>query len=62
VIGVVDSYLPVVSLLAQLLLEVSQGEAVRLHHAAVRNLLPAEEVGDHQLLRPGKHQQQQQGF
>lgn len=44
------SYLPVVAFLAKLFLEVSQGEAVGLHHAAIRNLLTAEEVGDHQLL------------
>lgn len=46
------SYLPVVAFLAELFLEVSQGEAVGLHHAAIRNLLTAEEVGDHELLRP----------
>lgn len=44
--------LPVVAFLAKLLLEVTQGEAVGLHHAAVGNLLATEEVGDHQLLRP----------
>lgn len=48
------SYLPVVAFLAQLFLEVSQGEAVGLHHAAVGDLLTTEEVGDHELLRPGK--------
>lgn len=41
------SYLPVVAFLAKLFLEVSQGEAVGLHHAAIRNLLTTEEVGDH---------------
>lgn len=46
------SYLPIVAFLAQLFLEVSQGEAVGLHHAAIRDLLPTEEVGDHKLLRP----------
>lgn len=46
------SYLPVVAFLAKLLLEVSQGEAVGLHHAAIRNLLTTEKVGDHQFLRP----------
>lgn len=45
-------YLPVVAFLAQLFLEVSQGEAVGLHHAAIRDLLTTEEVGDHELLRP----------
>lgn len=45
-------YLPVIAFLAQLFLEVSQGEAVGLHHAAIRDLLTTEEVGDHELLRP----------
>lgn len=38
---------PVVAFLAKLFLEVSQGEAVGLHHTAIRNLLTTEEVGDH---------------
>lgn len=46
------SCLPVVAFLAQLFLEVSQSEAVGFHHAAVWDLLAAEEIGDHQLLRP----------
>lgn len=46
------SHLPVVAFLAKLLLEVSQGEAVSLHHAAIRNLFTTEEVGDHEFLRP----------
>lgn len=46
------SYLPVVAFLAQLFLEVSQSEAVGFHHAAIRNLLTTEEIGDHQFLRP----------
>lgn len=46
------SYLPVVAFLAKLFLEVSQGEAVGLHHTAIRNLLTTEEVRDHKLLRP----------
>lgn len=45
-------YSPVVAFLAKLFLEVTQGEAVSLHHAAIRNFLAAEKVGDHQLLRP----------
>lgn len=45
-------YLPVVAFLAQLFLEVSQSEAVGLHHAAIRDLLTTEEVGDHKLLWP----------
>lgn len=47
------AHLPVVAFLAKLLLKVTQGEAVGLHHAAVGNLLATEEVGDHQLFRPG---------
>lgn len=47
-----DLYLPVVAFLAKLLLEVSQGETVGLHHASIRNLLTTEEISDHQLFRP----------
>ncbi len=45
--AVSGSYLPVVAFLAELFLEVSQGETVGLHHAAIWNLLTTEEVGDH---------------
>ena len=44
--------LPVVAFLAKLFLEVTEGEAVGFHHAAIRNFLATEKVGDHQLLRP----------
>lgn len=37
--------LPVIAFFAKLLLEVSQGETVCLHHAAVGDLLTTEEVG-----------------
>lgn len=50
--AVTETYLPVVAFLAKLLLEVTQCEAVGLHHAAIRNLLTTEKVGDHKLLRP----------
>ena len=46
-VAVRESYLPVVAFFAKLLLEVSQGEAVGLQHATIRNLLTTEEVGDH---------------
>ena len=48
--------LPVFAFLAELVFEVSQGEAVGLHDAAVGDLLTAEEVGDHQVTtqKPGE--------
>lgn len=41
--------LPVVAFLAELFFEMAESEAVGLHESAVRDLLAAEEVGDHQL-------------
>lgn len=40
---------PVVSLFAELLLKVAQGQALGLQHPPVGDLLPTEEVSDHQL-------------
>lgn len=40
---------PVVALLAELLLEVTQGQAVALHGPPVRDLLTAEEICHHRL-------------
>lgn len=47
--------LPVIAFFAKLLLEVSQGETVCLHHAAVGDLLTTEEVGDHQVTARHTH-------
>ena len=53
--------LPVFAFLAELVFEVSQGEAVGLHDAAVGDLLTTEEVGDHQVTarEPGEHKAQE---
>ena len=41
--------LPIISLFAELLFEVAQGQALSLQHPPVRDFLPAEKVGDDQL-------------